>query len=349
MFAKFINIERLIHSTKTAIACTIGFLVTKIIGLPADQWVVITIIVVMCAQIYVGSVLQKAYLRFLGTLAGCLFAASIITFVGNKSLAILLAISISSFVFSYIATKGEDLIYTGTLGAATTAIIMLGPHPTLLLAFERFVEISIGIFIATGVSQFILPIHARTHLRRAQASTLGQLRDYYSELMINRHTDGRLVNYHDLDESIVKSLLKQRQLAKESKREPLGLAFSPLRFTQTLYCEREILRAITFMHDALIEVKKAEAIFPTLASAQNFNETVIHALNTFIQALESDNVVKNHIHIPALALLKDDLLKNIDSPSREELLHIDGFLFAAERLTHSLTKLADLFKIPILN
>lgn len=347
MFAKFLDIERLIHSTKTVIACLAGFFLSRLIGLPADQWIVITIIVVMCAQIYVGSVIQKAYFRFLGTLAGCLFAAFTLLFVGDTGIAIAFAIGVSSFVFSYFATGRESLAYMGTLGAATTAIIMLGQKPTLIFAFERFFEISIGIMIATFVSQFVLPINARTHLRRAQAATLSQLCDYYTKLMINRKAAGDKIDYHDLDENIVKSLLRQRQLAKESARERLGLAFNIIHFTQTLYCERDILRSISFMHHALRQVKKAELVFLTSPAVHAFNDSIIQDLTILIQVLKSDNPSQTHIHIPALATLKEDLLKNIDQPSREELLHIDGFLFAAETLSTSVIKLADLYRVPI--
>src|SRR5579862_2186173 len=186
MGINIINLERFIHSIKTAIACIIGFIITKLLGFPSDQWIVITIIVVMCAQLYVGSVLQKAYFRLLGTLIGCLFAAISLMIFGYNYLTALATIAFSSFVFSYAATSRENLIYTGTLGAVTTAIILLGQTPTLKIALERLIEISVGILIATLVSQFILPIHARTHLRKAQADTLKQLLSYYTALIMTQ-------------------------------------------------------------------------------------------------------------------------------------------------------------------
>src|SRR3990167_8470194 len=158
MLRKWINIERVIHSIKTAAAVTIGFLLTRLVGFPADQWIVITILVVMCAQIYVGSVIQKAYLRFLGTMIGCLGATLAIVIFGHTSVTVAITLGLASFTFSYIATGQESLSYAGTLGAVTTAIIMLGQSPTITFAAERFLEISVGLFIATVVSQFFLPI-----------------------------------------------------------------------------------------------------------------------------------------------------------------------------------------------
>lgn len=348
MFAKFIDLERLIHSTKTVIACIGGFLIGNMISPHSSQWIVITIIVVMCAQIYVGSVIQKAYFRFLGTLAGCIFAASTLIFIGDTLFAIVIAIGLSSFFFSYLATRSENLVYTGTLGAVTTAIIMLGQTPTLLFAFERFLEISIGILIAALVSQFILPIHASTHLRTSQATTLAQLRDYYLALMVDQPLDEHRDDINELNENIVISLFKQRQLAKESAREPLGLTFSKKNFSQTLNFERGILRSITFMHDALTQVKKAKALFSTLPASRAFNDTIIQSLNTIMTALESSNPAKSHIHVPDLAALKEELVKKIGTLEKHELVYIDGFLFSAEMLTTSLIKLAGLYGVSVM-
>lgn len=348
MLTKVIDIERLIHSTKTAIACLIGVFLIHIIGIPADQWVIITIIVVMCAQIYVGSVMQKAYLRFLGTLIGCLFAAFTLAAAGHTNTAILLSIALSSFIFSYFATSQENLSYAGTLGAVTTAIVMLGPQPTIYLAAQRFMEISMGIFIATFVSQYILPINASTHLRRAQAKTLGQLRDYYITAVMPPLDTKQQLNYMELDESIVKSLLKQRQLAKESASEPPETGFDPEHFMQSLYCEREMLRSITFMHNALTHITKARELLDQLPDSHAFNETIILALNTIIKAIESLEPHNEHIHIPSLDALRNALQKNLmEASSRHDLIYIDGFLFSAETLLISLAKLADLNNVSI--
>jgi uncharacterized membrane protein YccC len=345
VFKKYIDIERLIHSIKTVIACLIGFLVTRIIGFPADQWIVITILVVMCAQLYVGSMLQKAYLRFLGTVIGCLVATITLLTVGETNVAIATTIGLSSFFFSYLATGQESLSYAGTLGAVTTAIIMLGQQPTVMLAGERFLEISLGILIATIISQFVLPIHARAHLRRTQALTLKQLRDYYTIRLIANEPDTQSPQAENLDEDIVKSLSKQRKLAKEAARERLGGDFDPARFLRTLHYEREILRAIDFMHNALIHIKKTESALLESPILHTFNAIVLESLDRLINAIESDKMAIKSIQVPSLQGLKIYLQKNISDLPEEELIYIDGLLFSAETLTTSLINLASLYNV----
>lgn len=347
MLGKFINIERLIHSIKTVIACLIGLLSTRVIGLAAEQWVIITILVVMCAQIYVGSVMQKAYLRFLGTLLGCLFAAATLLIAGSEPIAIAVTMALSSFIFSYIGTKQESYTYAATLGAVTTAIIMLGQQPTLLFALERFLEISFGLFIATMVSQFVLPIHASVHLRRAQALTLDQLSHFYKKALIDHFGKAEETDYHELDEEIVKSLLMQRQLAKESARERLGPGFSTEHFMQSLYAEREILRSITFMHNALIHNTIVSNFFAQSPAAHLFNDKVLAALAVLTKAMAPEGPEPQAITLPSLKEINESIAIRDTLPSQEEMVYIDGFLFSAGMLTHSLATLANLYRVPL--
>jgi len=348
IIAKWFDTERITHSIKTAIACMIGFLLANIVGFPtASQWIVVSIIVVMCAQIYVGGMMQKAYLRFLGTIVGCLFAIIALTSAGDTDLVIMITLALSSFIFSYLATGQESMSYAGTLGAATTAIIMLGNPPTLLTAGARFMEISIGILIAALVSQFVLPIHARTHLRRTQAATLSQLRDFYKNLMTSFTSSSEAMQYEELDDSIVKSISRQRLLAKEALRERVGALFDPKHFVHSLYCEREMLRAIDFMHHALVNIKDARDLFTQSAALHTLNDTIIQSLDTIIQTIEAGTATPGHIHIPSIDPLREDIQKSVSTPTREQQIYINGFLFSAEVLLHSLSKLATLYQVPV--
>lgn len=344
---KLINIERLIHSFKTCIACILAFALTRIMSFTADQWVVITVIVVMCAQIYVGSVIQKSYVRFLGTLLGCLLAAGVLIFYGTSMLTIACTIGAAGFIFSYIASGEDKYATAGTLGAVTTTIIMLGNHPDVSSAAMRFLEISLGITIATLVSQFILPIHARAHLRRAQSDTLLQLRQYYDTLMTTLAGKETQMDYYELDEDIVKSLLKQRQLANESAREPLGRTFDPDHFAKVLYFEREILRAITFMHAALMNITLSERAFVYSDSTNAFNQAILTIFDHLHKAVRTDNAATLTLTLPSLSLLQQAIQPGVRVLSRDDTINLDGFLFSASLLLHGLRKLATVFDVPL--
>jgi hypothetical protein len=300
----------------------------------------------MCAQIYVGSVIQKSYSRFLGTLIGCLIAVIALVSMGDSSVSIVLTVAIASFIFSYVAIGYEKLTYACTLGGVTTAIIMLGQNPTIGFAAERFLEISLGILIATIISQFVLPIHARTHLRRTQANTLEQLRDFYTGCMVTELANLEKLQYEEIDENIVKLLSKQRALAKEAVREPGAEFFDPELCVSILQIEKEILRSIDFMHHAIVNIK-AEILPRT--SLQIFNESVVQSFNTLIKVIETNTSSECTIQIPSLKSLKSVTQNNLVTASRENMIYIDGFIFSAEILADSLTKLAKLYSVVILD
>jgi uncharacterized membrane protein YccC len=336
------NSERLIHSIKTAIAVAIGFSLTRIVSFAYAQWIIITILVVMCAQIYVGGALQKGYLRFLGTLCGCCIAIVVIELFHSSWLSVCLALVIASFTFSYIATSGkENLSYFGTMGAVTLAIILLGKSDSSLnYAASRFLEISVGILIATLVSQFVFPIHAKKQLRKSQIETVIKLRDFYNQTLVMGLAEVQTVDHHDLDEEIVKLLLKQRQLAKDSGREPLGVAFNVDHFTQSLFCERQILRAINFMHVAQDKLGTATLSDKMNLLLKTFHEEVLMALDAM--AKSTPEKVK-FFKLPSLEAIQHLRADSKEMLVLQPILYLDALIFNAEIIVENIALLAKLY------
>lgn len=331
------SFERTIHSFKTAIACLLGLIIAQFLHVGAGQWIVITILVVMCAQINVGSMLQKSYLRFLGTLTGSLLAALTLELFGANPLVISIVIILAAWIFSYIATGQKSYSDAGTLGAATTAIILLVPEPTLLVALTRCLEITLGIVIAALVSQFVLPIHAGFLLRRNQAETIRQLRDYYETLLIKKDSGKGLQLSLNLDEAVVGALIKQRKLAKEASQELIGKNFNFPQFNHALWCEKEILRAITYMHHALNACGEIKHWIISLESLKVFNQNVITAFNKIAENIEKKNTVE--ITLPDLTYLKADILRENPKLSADNAIYTNSFLFCAEELIARMKKL----------
>jgi uncharacterized membrane protein YccC len=344
-FANFIDVERCIHSLKTALACLIGFVLIRIAYVPVDQWLIITIIVVMTAQINVGSMLEKSYLRFFGTVAGCIIAVVTIKTVGIEFFPNAMVIVTSIAFFSYIATGSSNIREAGTLGAATVVIILVGQNPTVLTAIERCLEITAGILIAAFVSQFILPIHARSHLRRTQIETLDKLREYYQTALLSEESRSHEIVYHKLEQPIMQLLAQQRALAQAAKREPLGEKFNPEHFTQFLQCEIEILRSIDFMHYAYERYNTTRTILLNLPLLKDFHEKIILAMEKIESIIEYPDKKNQGIFIPSLESLKTEIKKLGLQLASEEETTIDAFLFCSEILVEQLKKLMVLYQI----
>jgi uncharacterized membrane protein YccC len=334
--------DRVTHSIKTGLACLIGFAITKSVHFPVDQWLIITILVVMCAQLNVGSMIQKSYMRFMGTLLGSLVAALTLITLGTNTIVTGIVITLSAVFFSYISTSKASINESGTLGAVTIAIILVGQNPTWLTAFERFIEISIGIFIAAVVSQFVLPIHARGILRRRQALTLRQLRAYYLATLLTEQHDNNKSNYHEIDATIIKSLIEQRKLASEAEREPFAKkTYIVKQFSNLLWCEREMLRSITFMHHTYRSSPETKKIFSNMIILNEFHDKICQALEQMSAHIYKKSSQQINIDLPSIQPIKDAMSAAKQNMSAYDITCSNTFLFCAEILVGRMRDLAN--------
>ncbi|MEO8402879.1 MAG: FUSC family protein [Gammaproteobacteria bacterium] len=334
--------ERFIHSFKTALACLLGFAVAKLTHFRTEQWLIITTLVVMCAQINVGSVIQKSYMRFLGTLTGSVLAILTLQLFGANTLASIVVVTLSAVFFSYLATSDKSYSDSGTLGAVTVCIILIGQNPTVTSGIERCIEISIGILIAALVSQFIFPIHAKRHLRDNQAKTIRQLRSFYLQIFSSHTTEKTAEELQILDENISKSLIVQRKLAGEAKRENFKGKFNANFFTQCLRCEKEIMRSIIFMSHAYQASDGAKKIVSDLDLFKDFHKQVSHALEEIAVSIETR---KNQIiSLPEMTPLKNALQKEIELADDDLEIQLCALLFCAETLVNRLDRVVVLLK-----
>ncbi|MES2216870.1 MAG: FUSC family protein [Pseudomonadota bacterium] len=335
-----LDYERTIHSVKTALAVLLGLIVASLLPFHADQWLIITILVVMCAQINVGSMLTKSSMRFVGTSTGSIIAALTLFTFGVNPAIIGAVIASAAILFSYIATGENRYSDAGTLGAVTITVILLGQNPTIVTAWQRFVEISLGIVVAALVSQFVLPIRARDHLHRMQAITIEQLKKYYEFIFIKRNTETDL---YELDETIVKSLSAQRSLAKQSAREPFGEAFNSTHFNKLLHCEKEIFRSISCMHYAGDMLPKEKNVLLEMPVIKHFHQTICDTFDKISHGIIDKNLSKVTVLVPSVQPIKDvlhDLRVTLDE---DDVVYLDGLVFCAEILVVQLTEMVLLF------
>ncbi len=338
MILKKLDADRFIHGVKTALACLIGYVITKAVDFPVDQWLIITILVVMCAQVNVGGMLQKSYMRFLGTLIGSIIALFTLHFFDHNEIVIALTITLSAMLFSYIATGEKSYSEAGTLGVVTVVIILISNNPSFIFAVERVLEITLGIIIAALVSQFVLPIHARENLTLNQANTIRKLRNYYFATMFTDSSE-TADSYQVLDEDIGKSLVQQRKLAADAVREFLGEKFNLYDFKQLLYAEKEILRAISAMQYAYKISPQVKMLCSNVLIIQNFHSAVCKVLDDIALSIETHEVDTQTIQIPELAPLKNYIFEIVTQEKQEDAMYLYTYLFSAEQILKQITSM----------
>lgn len=341
--------DRVIHSLKTAIALLFGLLISYLFKLPLQgRWVVITILVVMCAQSRVGAILQKSYMRFIGTVIGASFASLTIWLVYPNIVFTILILCVATAVFSYIADSPSTWSEAGPLGAVTLIIIVISQNPNFYTVISRFLEINLGIIIALLVSRFIWPLHSRTQLRYILIDTLQNLKELAQQLekftLTNEDTSEK--SSEIFENKVLNNIGVQKKLFKEVMSESFGRSNLGVSFKNILDAEREILRCITLMRNALMKFSDQTILIFNQHSEIQKIYLVIQIL--FLRSIDilrgKDKVREVEVveNLPDWKEIKFQL-KSLEIKQFDQFA-IDLFIFSADRLLIQLHTLIILLK-----
>ena len=333
-FASGLDSNRLIHGLKTAIAFLIGMFIVRVFNFPQQgQWILISILVVMCAQSRVGAIMQKSYMRFLGTVLGASIAALTLWLAYPNLIWTTLILSFTVAWFSYIADSPGYLSEAGPLGAVTTVIILIGQKPSYAGVLYRFFEISLGIGIALLVSRFIWPLHSRTQLHYIVMTTLQDLKQLSGQLKTLTSKEAEKI-YQGYEDRVISRFSNQTKLLDEVLRESFGQSRPVLVFKDILRGEREILRCINLMKNSLMNFSESvRLIFNQQVQVQKIYEV---SEQLFLSLIAQLNEKQNKTTVKALNGIfgKEETYQEL-SPlitNTSDRLAIDLFIFSAENL-----------------
>ena len=343
--------DRLVHSLKTAIALLFGLLISYLFKLPLQgRWVVITILVVMCAQSRVGAILQKSYMRFLGTVIGASVASLTLWLVYPNVAFTILILCVATAVFSYIADSPSTWSEAGPLGAVTLIIIVISPDPNFYTVMSRFLEINLGIIIALLVSRFIWPLHSRTQLRYILIDTLQNLKalaQKLEEFTFTSSDDNNTKPQEIFENKILNNIGIQKKLFKEVMSESFGRSNLEKTFKNILDSEREVLRCITLMRNALMDFSDQNIlIFNQHAKIQKVYQITQDLFQRSIDSLKSKDEDQTVEGLEEFSAWKKEIklqLKSLEINQSDQFA-IDLFIFSADRLLVQLQTLIILIK-----
>ncbi|OIZ94189.1 hypothetical protein A1D18_04850 [Candidatus Rickettsiella isopodorum] len=345
-----LNSDRIIHSLKTAIALLFGLLVSYLFKLPLQgRWVVITILVVMCAQSRVGAILQKSYMRFLGSVIGASVASLMLWLVYPNVVFTILILCIATAVFSYIADSPSTWSEAGPLGAVTLIIIVISQNPNFYTVVSRFLEINLGIVIALLVSRFIWPLHSRTKLRYILIDTLQNQKNLAQQLeeFTFSYDDKSEKPYEVFENKILNNIGIQKKLFQEVMSESFGRSNLSQAFKNILDAEREILRCITLMRNALMNFSDQNIlIFNQHAEVQKIYQLIQDLFQKSLDILKKKDEEQAVEIIEVFSDWKKEIkfqLKSLEINQSDQFA-IDLFIFSAEQLLVQLRTLISLIK-----
>ena len=293
MWRWHLNYYRTIHSIKTAIGCLIGVFIDKYYNLPSGQWIPITVMVIMSAQVHFGGALHKAYLRFLGTVAGITSTIVVLYLFGNSTEVVLIASFIFCMLFTYVASNVENISYAGTLGGVTMLLTLTGQQTSIDIAIQRGLYILLGIAIALVISRFIFPIHACDRFRVHVATSLRNLCKLY-EKAVKIDFDPKQKDIYSRLSVIVDHDISsdQLQLIEEAASGHVKFANKKRLFEQIVESEHKLDRLINLIYVDLCENKIQESTKECLSDFNNVHKIISNTFEYLADCLENVAIPK---------------------------------------------------------
>src|SRR5580658_492168 len=210
------NFERrrlLIHAGKTALAASLSWWLTKLIGVRDGYWGSISAIIVL--QSNVGATVTASRDRVIGTLIG---AALGFAFSPLQPLLLgyVLALLVAIVVCGLMGLKNSS-----RLAGVTITIVMLVHREGSAwgLALDRVIEVLLGIVVALAVTTLVFPDRARIRLRDGLAQEFLLLGAFF-EAILEGFRGAPAANLQSLRDDVHAMRQGNDQLLEACRNEP---------------------------------------------------------------------------------------------------------------------------------
>jgi len=142
------NLPTLSHAVRTALAAVASLLVTRMLRLPEPYWAAISSLIAM--QSTLGAALTVSVQRAVGTAIGAAVGALAATwFSGN---ALVFGIAVFLIGLHCVTLRVDRSAYRYASIALAIVMLIARPENPWIVAFHRFVEVSLGVAVALALT-----------------------------------------------------------------------------------------------------------------------------------------------------------------------------------------------------
>jgi p-hydroxybenzoic acid efflux pump subunit AaeB len=151
---------------RTAVGVLIAVLISFKFHLQTPYWSGMSVIVV--SNLYTGSIIDKAMMRIVGTIAGAVLGLAVAGMVANSLILYLLCCFLIIAVAVYYYSL-STYAYAYLLGALCAFIVIsqiaFDPQNVFFVAIWRPVEIAIGVLVSAVCAYVVFPNHLKDNIR----------------------------------------------------------------------------------------------------------------------------------------------------------------------------------------
>jgi uncharacterized membrane protein YccC len=274
------------HALKTALASVTAYALTSLFFLPQGYWAVISVIVVMQANL--GGSLRAGVNRIIGTAVGATMGLVCLFTLGSGSVALGVGVGLTILVCAYFTHLHESFRMAGL---TASIIILLGGQSDsyLHVALMRFLEINLGVAVALAYSLLIWPSRAGRQLKEGVVRALVDEAAFFTILFACRIPP----LCSNQDENTARARLqatrtKNSALLEEAKQEPSG--FSPgEHITVSLYNFTERLAEHLLSMEHAVHHHELESLHGLVGTEMDLlARTTIAAMTRLAHAISQD-------------------------------------------------------------
>lgn len=322
----------LVNALKAVVASAIAYLVGHLLGewfnvTQMYAWIVITVLVVMSSQPNLGGALEKAKMRFLGTLIGALCSIIVILIFPQASIIqLVLGLEIIA-VGVFTATNSSKYTYAGVLGAVTVAIILFSSDVSLATACYRTLEVLIGVTIAIIVNRYFFPIHAYKRINQSFCDAVNCIGSLNSRLFTGGDYDNVLV---EIFGHFSKQITLQKEIMHEKPTIDLKLLKATTRHLRQLY------RYTSVIYDYLETYPEKRQQFEGNPAFKALYDEINLVLNILASSFKKNAFDKNDYQRIIIKL--ESLLEAFSQSMKiqSELRHASVVMFSFKKLIDTL-------------
>lgn len=204
----------LVHAAKTALAAGLCWWLAIRFGLHDGYWGAISAIIVL--QSNFGATVSASRDRILGTIIGAIFGFSFSLF-GATPWNYLLAVFCAMVLCGLLGFRNSSRL----AGVTITIVMLVQSSSHKSVAFDRVLQVLLGIVVAVAVTTLVFPDRARLTLRDGLAQEFLVLGAFF-EAILQGFRGQPAVNLAQLREDVLSLLRANNQLLEAARHEPSG-------------------------------------------------------------------------------------------------------------------------------
>ncbi|WP_274519507.1 FUSC family protein [Legionella jamestowniensis] len=284
---------------RTAIAAVSAILIAFALHLEKPYWSGMTVVIV--ANLYVGSIIDKAILRIVGTIIGVWLGFILARMVADSLflylLVNLLLITVAVYYYNFSTYAYAYLL--GALGAfIVIAQLAISPEEVFNVAIWRPIEIGLGVLVSAAAALCLFPNNIHDNIQKNVSEIFDSLEQLFEQLKhsLLAQQDISFAGIAESNLALKKKLKKTTEMLGFMRRE-LGITkekIDQLRVLLDLFYD--LTRAITYFATSC-EIKRQEELSTFLTAIDNVFTAICQDLECLKKAFFTEKVVaKKMLH-----------------------------------------------------